>query len=137
MALANQNAGYAQVGYATCPSPYNTRDPPYDMSYGWNTENPINEEREQQNATDDNGAGLMVNTSSGAGLSGPGALTPSITEHYALRDPQTGPLVGRELAISRRMTPCRRGWRQIRVGGRGPVPGPGCWSPDQLQDPKN
>ncbi|RDX73019.1 hypothetical protein CR513_47422, partial [Mucuna pruriens] len=44
-ALANQNvAGYTQVGYTTGLPPRNTKDPPYRMSYGWNTKNPANDE---------------------------------------------------------------------------------------------
>ncbi|RDX96103.1 hypothetical protein CR513_21283, partial [Mucuna pruriens] len=54
IALANHNAAkHTQAGYAACPPPHNTRDPPYGMPYGWNTDNL--EEREQQNAANNDG----------------------------------------------------------------------------------
>ncbi|RDX98902.1 hypothetical protein CR513_18117, partial [Mucuna pruriens] len=60
MTLANQSVvKYDQAGYAVGPPPRNARDPPYGMPYGWNTENPVNEEQEQQNVVNDNKVGPM------------------------------------------------------------------------------
>ncbi|RDY11353.1 hypothetical protein CR513_04010, partial [Mucuna pruriens] len=36
--------GYAQPSYTNVPPPHNVKDPPYGMTYGWNTGAPVNKE---------------------------------------------------------------------------------------------
>ncbi|RDX60682.1 hypothetical protein CR513_61153, partial [Mucuna pruriens] len=67
IAMANQGAmGYAQPSYTTGPPPYNARDLPYEMSYGWKIEGPIIKEHEQQNTVNNDGAKVVLNTDSRA-----------------------------------------------------------------------
>ncbi|RDX97825.1 hypothetical protein CR513_19361, partial [Mucuna pruriens] len=51
MAMVNHNAvGHAQAGITVGLLPHAVRDQPYRMPYGWNIEDPTNEEQEQSKA---------------------------------------------------------------------------------------